>query len=40
LLVLSAIPEPLWATVYLLIFCFGTILGMGLITTAIATPFS
>ena len=39
LLVLSAIPEPLWATVYLVIFCFGTILGMGLITTAIATPF-
>jgi len=39
LLVLSAIPGPLWATVYLLIFSFGTILGMGLITTAIATPF-
>lgn len=39
LLVLSAIPEPLWATVYLVIFCFGTILGMSLITTAIATPF-
>jgi high-affinity nickel permease len=39
LLVLSAIPEPLWATVYLVIFCLGTILGMGLITTAIAAPF-
>jgi hypothetical protein len=39
LLVLSAIPEPLWATVYLVIFCFGTIVGMGLITTAIAAPF-
>jgi hypothetical protein len=39
LLVLSAIPQPLWATIYLGIFCFGTILGMGLITTAIATPF-
>jgi hypothetical protein len=38
LLVLSAIPEPLWATLYLLIFCLGTIIGMGLITTAIATP--
>jgi hypothetical protein len=38
LLVLSAIPEPLWATLYLLIFCVGTIIGMGLITTAIATP--
>jgi hypothetical protein len=39
LLVLSAIPQPLWATLYLVIFCVGTILGMGLITTAIATPF-
>jgi len=39
LLVLSAIPDPIWATVYLVIFCFGTILGMSLITTAIATPF-
>jgi High-affinity nickel-transport protein len=38
LLVLSAIPEPLWATLYLAIFCIGTIIGMGLITTAIATP--
>jgi hypothetical protein len=38
LLVLSAIPGPLWATLYLLIFCVGTIIGMGLITTAIATP--
>jgi hypothetical protein len=40
LLVLSAIPQPLWATVYLAIFCLGTIVGMGLITTAIATPFA
>jgi ABC-type nickel/cobalt efflux system permease component RcnA len=38
LLVLSAIPDPLWATLYLVIFCVGTIIGMGLITTAIATP--
>ncbi|MGH7914326.1 MAG: high-affinity nickel-transport family protein [Candidatus Binataceae bacterium] len=38
LLVLSAIPQPLWATLYLLVFCIGTIFGMGLITTAIATP--
>jgi hypothetical protein len=38
LLVLSAIPAPLWATLYLAIFCVGTIIGMGLITTAIATP--
>ena len=39
LLVLSAIPNPLWATLYLAIFCVGTVIGMGLITTAIATPF-
>ena len=39
LLILSAIPEPLWATVYLAIFCIGTILGMMLITTAIGAPF-
>jgi high-affinity nickel-transport protein len=40
LLVLSAIPQPLWATLYLGIFCLGTVVGMGLITTAIATPFA
>jgi high-affinity nickel-transport protein len=39
LLVLSAIPQPLWATLYLAIFCLGTIAGMGLITSAIAAPF-
>ncbi len=39
LLVLSAIPEPLWASLYLVIFCVGTIIGMALITTAIAAPF-
>jgi hypothetical protein len=39
LLVLSAIPQPLWATLYLAIFCVGTIIGMAVITTAIATPF-
>jgi hypothetical protein len=39
LLVLSAIPQPLWATLYLAIFCLGTIVGMGLITAAIAAPF-
>jgi hypothetical protein len=38
LLVLSAIPEPLWATLYLTVFCAGTVIGMGLITTLIATP--
>jgi ABC-type nickel/cobalt efflux system permease component RcnA len=39
LLVLAGIPQPLWATLYLAIFCLGTIIGMGLITTAIAAPF-
>jgi hypothetical protein len=39
LLVLSAIPETLWAILYLVLFCCGTIVGMGLITTAIAMPF-
>jgi hypothetical protein len=39
LLVLSAIPQALWATFYLVIFCIGTIIGMALITTVIATPF-
>jgi ABC-type nickel/cobalt efflux system permease component RcnA len=39
LLVLSAIPQPFWATMYLVDFCFGTIIGMGLITAAIAAPF-
>lgn len=38
LLVLSAIPEPRWAALYLIIFCVGTIFGMALITTAIAAP--
>jgi ABC-type nickel/cobalt efflux system permease component RcnA len=38
LLVLSAIPAPLWATLYLVVFCAGTILGMILITTAVAAP--
>ena len=39
LLVLSAIPDALWATLYLAIFCLGTVVGMAAITTAIATPF-
>ena len=39
LLVLSAIPSPLWATIYLAIFCLGVIAGMGIITTAIGAPF-
>jgi high-affinity nickel-transport protein len=39
LLVLGAIPQPLWATLYLVVFCLGTVVGMALITVAIATPF-
>lgn len=39
LVVLSAIPQPMWATIYLAIFCLGTIIGMALITTAIGAPF-
>jgi hypothetical protein len=38
-LVPGAIPQPVGATFYLAIFCLGTIVGMGLITTVIATPF-
>ncbi|HLI79136.1 MAG TPA: hypothetical protein VKV03_04085 [Candidatus Binataceae bacterium] len=40
LLVLSAIPNPLWGLAYLAIFGFGTILGMALITMAIGVPVS
>ncbi len=40
LLVLSAIPDPMWGLVYLAIFGFGTIVGMTLITTAIGLPVS
>ncbi len=38
LLVLGAIPRPLWAVVYLFVFGVGTVLGMTLITTAIGVP--
>jgi hypothetical protein len=38
LLVLSAIPNPLWAMLYLAVFGIGTIVGMVLITTAIGVP--
>ncbi|HZY58927.1 MAG TPA: hypothetical protein VFE56_04140 [Candidatus Binataceae bacterium] len=38
LIVLGAIPQPLWATLYLAVFCLGTIAGMVLITTAIGAP--
>lgn len=40
LLVLSAIPNPLWGLVYLAIFGLGTVIGMALITTAIGLPIS
>ena len=40
LLVLSTIRTPLWAIAYLLVFGVGTILGMMLMTTAIAMPVS
>jgi ABC-type nickel/cobalt efflux system permease component RcnA len=38
LLVLSTIKSPLWSTVYLLVFGFGTMLGMMLMTVAISIP--
>ena len=38
LLVLSTIHNPVWATVYLLIFGAGTMIGMMCMTTAIAVP--
>ncbi len=40
LLVLTAIRDPLWGLIYLLVFGVGTIAGMMLITVAIAAPFA
>jgi ABC-type nickel/cobalt efflux system permease component RcnA len=40
LLVLAAVRDPAWAMAYLLLFGAGTILGMMLITTALAAPFA
>jgi high-affinity nickel-transport protein len=40
LLVLTTIQDPDWAVAYLLVFGFGTVAGMMLITTAIALPFA
>lgn len=40
LLVLATIPDPRWAIVYLLIFGAGTIVGMMLVTAALAWPFA
>jgi high-affinity nickel-transport protein len=38
LLVLAAVRDPLWACGYLVVFGLGTLLGMALITTGIASP--
>jgi hypothetical protein len=38
LLIVPLIPDPRWAVVYLLVFGFGTVVGMTLITLSIATP--
>ena len=38
LLVLASVRDPRWACVYLLVFGVGTLVGMTLITTGIATP--
>ncbi len=38
LLVLSTIKTPLWSTAYLLVFGFGTMVGMMLMTAAISLP--
>ncbi len=40
LLVLAAIPDPLWGVLYLAVFGLGTILGMMIVTTAIGAPIS
>ncbi len=40
LLVLTAIGDPVWGMVYLLLFGMGTIMGMMLITAVIAIPFA
>jgi high-affinity nickel permease len=40
LLVLAAVRDPGWAMAYLLLFGVGTVLGMMLITTALAAPFA
>ena len=40
LLVLTAIEDPLWGMIYLLLFGVGTVAGMVLITVAIAAPFA
>ena len=39
LLVTAAIPSPLWAMLYMAVFCGGVMAGMMLITTAVGAPF-
>ena len=39
LLVLGAIPQPLWGVIYLAVFGAGTMIGMVLITSAMGVPF-
>jgi len=38
LLVMATLPGPLWAVIYLAVFCGGTILGMTVLTAALAVP--
>jgi hypothetical protein len=38
LVVLGAIPQPVWGVAYLAVFCMGTIAGMVVITTVIGAP--
>jgi cytochrome c biogenesis protein CcdA len=40
LLVLATVRDPWWACGYLLVFALGTLLGMALVTTGIASPVS
>jgi high-affinity nickel-transport protein len=38
LIIVPLIPDPRWAVAYLLVFGFGTVVGMTLITLSIAAP--
>jgi apolipoprotein N-acyltransferase len=38
LIIVPLIPDPRWAAVYLVVFGFGTVVGMTLITLSIAAP--
>jgi len=39
LLVTAAIPSPWWATLYMVVFCGGVMVGMMMIRTAVGAPF-